>query len=77
MRPVRSFTNKDVEDYLVQKGLAEAFLKSIALADRSAVAKLLNMALRDKTGQTGVELAERYIEDATFTADLVRRVTRD
>jgi hypothetical protein len=74
MRPVRAFTNKDVEDYLVQKGLAEAFLKSIALADRGAVAKLLNMALRDKTGQTGVELADLYIKDSAFSADLARRV---
>jgi hypothetical protein len=74
MRPVRSFTSKDVEDYLVQNGLAEAFLTSIALADRSAVAKLLNMALRDKTGQTGVELADLYIKEGAFTADLARRV---
>jgi len=77
MRPLRSFTNRDVEDYLVQNGLAETFLKSIALADRGAVAKLLNKALRDQTGQTGVELAGRYIEDATFTADLARRVAED
>ncbi|CAN5284308.1 hypothetical protein BH10PSE4_BH10PSE4_08370 [soil metagenome] len=77
MRSLRSFTNKNVDDYLVQNGLAEAFLKPIASADRSAVAKLLNKALRDKTGQTGIELAERYIEDATFTADLARRVAED
>lgn len=77
MKPARAFTNKDAENYLVENGLAEAFLKSIALADRGAVSKLLNMALRDKTGQTGVELAELYIRDATFTADLARRVAKD
>lgn len=77
MRPRRAFTNKDVEDYLLQNGLAEAFLKSVALADYSAVAKLLNVALQDNTGQTGVELAELYVKDPAFTAELKRRVVKD
>jgi hypothetical protein len=74
MKSFRAFTDKDVEDYLVATGQAEAFLEAVASADRRKVAKLLNKAIQDKTGQGGVELAELYINDAAFTADLTRRI---
>ena len=77
MKSFRAFGDKDVEDYLVANGQAEAFLKAIATADRRTVAKLLNKALQDKTGQGGVELADLYINDADFAAELARRVEAD
>lgn len=74
MKSFRAFTDKDVEDYLIANGQAETFLKAIAMADRRTVAKLLNKAIQDKTGQGGVELAELYINDADFAAGLALRV---
>ena len=38
------------------------------------VAKLLSKATQDKTGQFGAELAEDYIKNVEFAANLKRRI---
>lgn len=74
MRVSGSFTDEDVENYLVATGQVGPFLTAVASGDHRTVAKLLNKAIQDETGQGGVELAELYINDATFAADLRRRL---
>ncbi|MBO9560323.1 MAG: hypothetical protein J7515_17270, partial [Caulobacter sp.] len=74
MKSFRAFTDRDVEAYLVATGQAETFLTAVREADHRTVAKLLNKAIQDKTGQGGVELAELYIQDTAFAAALERRI---
>jgi hypothetical protein len=74
LRVSGSFTDEDVENSLVATGQVETFLTAATSGDRRTVAKLLNKAIQDQTGQGGVELAELYINDATFAADLRRRL---
>jgi hypothetical protein len=74
LRVSGSFTDEDVENYLVATGQVETFLTAVASGDRCMVVKLLNKAIQDETGQGGVELAELYINDANFVADLRRRL---
>jgi hypothetical protein len=70
VKPVRYFSNDDVIDSLIAKGLTAKFIAAAQARDRDQLISLLIKVSRDKGGQTAEVLADLYLADSRLFARL-------